>query len=182
MRSAPRKFFTQNPIFLIGMMGSGKSTIGKQLARLMGWPFIDLDRFIEGERGISIPTLFARNGEYRFRMLERAALLQILEEPGPRIVACGGGTPCFFDNLERMKEAGWVVYLETPISVLLPRIAANAAQRPLLEGANPAQKLEELLSQRERWYLQAHVVYRQREEGMPVAEELYRNLIRIGGH
>jgi shikimate kinase len=182
MRSVPRKFFTQKPIFLIGMMGSGKSTIGKQLARLMGWPFIDLDRLIEAERGVSITTLFAHQGEYRFRMLERAALLQILEEPGPKIVACGGGTPCFFDNLERMKEVGWVIYIETPLSVLMPRIVANAARRPLLEGANPAQKLEELLAQRERWYLQAHVVYQQREEGMPVAEELYRNLIRIGGH
>lgn len=161
------------PIFLIGMMGSGKSTTGKQLAGLLGWPFIDMDRYIEDENGLSIPEIFSRYGEEKFRLLEREALLKTLNIQDPIVVATGGGTPCFFDNMLKMKEKGWVVYIRTPIEILLGRLERDASDRPLFYSQIGEKILTELLEKRKEYYEQAHIVYEQRREGMKIAEELY---------
>jgi shikimate kinase len=161
------------PIFLIGMMGCGKSATGKQLAQLLGWPFIDLDRLIEDESGLSVPEIFSRYGEEKFRLLEREALQKTLAIEEPIVVATGGGTPCFFDNILKMKEKGWVVYIRTPIDLLMERLAKDVSERPLFYSESREKILTELMQKRKEYYEQAHIVYEQKREGMKIAEELF---------
>lgn len=156
------------------MMGSGKSTQGKQLALLLGWPFIDLDRLIEDESGFSIPEIFERSGEQEFRLLERDALHKTLAGQSPVVVATGGGTPCFFNNILIMKEKGLVIYIRTPIEILLGRLERDGLERPLFNVQPDGKILTELMEKRNDYYEQAHIVYEQKREGMKIAEELYQ--------
>lgn len=100
------------PVFLIGYMGCGKTTLGEVLARQMGVPFIDLDEYIERQQGMTIVEIFAREGEERFRQLETAALGEVAAMDGV-IIACGGGTPCHCNNMTLMNEMGVTVWLTT---------------------------------------------------------------------
>lgn len=109
-------------IFLVGMPGSGKSSVGKLLAESLRIPFIDLDTIIEKEAGRAIREIFSTQGEARFRELERDALLKVISEKDRFIVATGGGAPCFFDNLEHMKKNGKVVFLDLPMSTIAQRL------------------------------------------------------------
>ncbi|MEM6726800.1 MAG: shikimate kinase, partial [Bacteroidota bacterium] len=98
-------------IYLIGFMGSGKSYYGKHLAEALGYQFVDLDETIEEKSGQSIPEIFSSQGEVAFRQMEQ----QVVQESTQRskiVYATGGGAPCFFDNLERMKNGGVVLYLQ----------------------------------------------------------------------
>ena len=97
-------------IFLIGYMGAGKTTVGKVLAERLGLSFIDLDFYVEGRFHKTIPQLFAERGEAGFRELERRMLREVAEFEDV-LVSCGGGTPCFFDNMDFMNRAGQTVYL-----------------------------------------------------------------------
>lgn len=101
-----------NPVFLIGYMGCGKTTLGEVLARQMGVPFIDLDEYIERQQGMTIVEIFASEGEERFRQLETAALGEVAAMDGV-IIACGGGTPCHGNNMTLMNEMGITVWLTT---------------------------------------------------------------------
>lgn len=127
------------PIFLIGFMGSGKSTMGRAVSRMTGIPFIDLDNYIEGRFHHTVREIFAENGEARFREIERNMLHEVADFEDV-IVACGGGTPCFFDNMEYMNTHGTTVFLDTPISKLHSRLMRGRHKRPLI-----AQKSEEEL-------------------------------------
>ena len=100
------------PVFLIGYMGCGKTTLGEVLARQMGVPFIDLDEYIERQQGMTIVEIFASEGEERFRQLETAALGEVAAMDGV-IIACGGGTPCNGNNMTLMNEMGVTVWLTT---------------------------------------------------------------------
>ena len=100
------------PVFLIGYMGCGKTTLGEVLARQMGVPFIDLDEYIEHQQGMTIVEIFASDGEARFRELETAALRDVAAAGGA-IVACGGGTPCHGGNMALMNQTGITVWLTT---------------------------------------------------------------------
>lgn len=100
------------PVFLIGYMGCGKTTLGEVLAQQMGVPFIDLDEYIECQQGMTIVEIFAREGEERFRQLETAALGEVAAMDGV-IIACGGGTPCHGNNMTLMNEMGVTVWLTT---------------------------------------------------------------------
>lgn len=120
-------------IFLIGYMGAGKTTLGRALAGDLGLEFIDMDFYIEQRHHSSISGLFARHGEEGFRQIER----QVLHEVGEFediIISCGGGTPCFFDNMDYMNRQGDTVLLDVPIDVLVRRLAANRSKRPVLAG------------------------------------------------
>ncbi len=141
-------------IFLIGMPGCGKSHWGRLLAVHLGLPFTDLDEAIASGEGMSIAELFAARGEGWFRERERAYLRQVIDVPGSRVVACGGGTPCSFDNLQAMKAAGIVIYLQASPAYLFQQLQRGGARRPLLDGT--IERLEELLAQREPIYTQAH--------------------------
>ena len=100
------------PVFLIGYMGCGKTTLGEALARQMDVPFIDLDEYIQRQQGMTIVEIFARDGEELFRELETAALREVAAIDGA-IIACGGGTPCHAGNMELMNQAGITVWLTT---------------------------------------------------------------------
>jgi shikimate kinase len=146
-------------IFLIGMPGSGKSYWAEQLAQLSGRLHIDLDSIVEQIGGADIATLFATKGEAHFRILEQQALQQILAtHSGNMVLACGGGTPCFFDNMQLLQAAGRVVYLHAGIDRLLEQVMLERAKRPLLQQGDLRTNLERLLQQRAAIYEQADVI------------------------
>jgi shikimate kinase len=120
-------------IFLIGFMGSGKTHWGKQLAAQLHFPFFDLDERIILDEGREITEIFAEAGEEYFRMKERQVLEEIVEEHKSMVLSCGGGTPCFFNNIEFMKKKGTVVWLNTNVEVLVQRLLNEKHKRPLIK-------------------------------------------------
>ena len=130
-----------SPIFLIGFMATGKSTVGPMMAERMGRRFVDLDGEVERAAGKRVPEIFRTEGEPAFRHREAAALAQVAGQPGV-VVACGGGTPCFGDNLSRMRQRGVVVALRASVEEILRR--AIAGTRPLLDvdpGRDAAERI-----------------------------------------
>ena len=122
-------------IFLTGYMGAGKTTLGKAFARELNIPFIDLDWYIEERLHKSIRELFIERGEASFRELERTMLHEVAEFENV-IISTGGGTPCFFDNMEYMNEHGQTVFLDVHPDVLFRRLRVATQQRPILQGKN----------------------------------------------
>ena len=143
--------FSKN-IFLVGMPGSGKSTVGRLLAKKLGLEFYDLDTEIESAGGKTIAEIFSE-GEEVFRKLEARVLLKTISNNKPFVMAAGGGTPCFFDGMKIMSESGDTIYLDTPIDVLITR-TKRKSHRPLLKE-NPALAIEVLLNKRQKCYSQA---------------------------
>lgn len=137
------------------MPGSGKSTLGKQLAEKLEWGFLDLDDLIEKMEGRKISQIFDQDGEDRFREIEKERLDTLLDVDGDLVISCGGGTPCFYDNMRRMNESGITVFLDTSLEVLLER-TKNETHRPLLEE-NKEEKLTKLLKNRLPFYRQAEI-------------------------
>jgi shikimate kinase len=170
------------PVFLIGFMASGKTTVGRLLAAALGWSFADLDDRIVTAAGVPIPEIFARDGEAGFRARERDAVRAASGER--RVVfATGGGAPCFGDNLATMRAAGRLVALEVSPEEAVRR-AGRGSGRPLLDGAaNPVDAAAALLNDRARFYAQAEL--RVRTEGRApdaiVAEIVERLGLRGGG-
>ncbi len=156
-------------LYLIGLPGSGKTTLGRQLAAHYGRAFLDLDAVIVAEAGQSIPEIFAAEGEAGFRVREAAALRAVAARPGPPlVVATGGGTPCFHDNVEVLRTSGFLLWLDVPLPELVRRLGRSRTSRPLLAAAagtaeTPAQALTahlgRTLAARERFYSQAHLRY-----------------------
>lgn len=119
-------------IFLIGYMGSGKTTLGRAFAKDTGLSFIDLDWFIEERAHRTVSQLFTEEGEEGFRRLERKMLHEVSEFEDV-IIACGGGTPCYYDNMDFMLQSGITVYLDASQDVLFRRLKIASANRPLLK-------------------------------------------------
>lgn len=139
-------------IYIVGMPAAGKSTFGKALANQHGMNFIDLDDLIEEREKMSISKLFERGGECDFRLAERQALLSTLNMQNT-VIACGGGTPCFDDNMQIMNANGETIWLQCPISELVRRISNNASSRPLLADIeNIEEFLQKLLFERKPYY------------------------------
>lgn len=171
MSSAP------NNIFLCGFMGSGKSTLGKQLAQSLNYHFIELDHLIEEQCGKSITNIFNEEGETGFREKEKKALESALGSLSPMVVALGGGTPCFFDNLEKIKKKGLLVYIELTAEELWQRIRQQNIARPLLQNLEGKAQLDFIstkLEERNRFYRQAHLCV----DGMELDAERLLNTIR----
>jgi shikimate kinase len=144
-------------IFLIGMPGSGKSTLGRQLADHLAVPFVDLDKEIEQREGKSIPDIFTAYGEDYFRQVEAALLREWAALPKTFVMSTGGGTPCFFNGIDVINNAGLSIFLNTSVPVLLSRIQ-HGSDRPLLqESADREQKLTSLLTHRLPYYQQAKI-------------------------
>jgi shikimate kinase len=120
-------------IYLIGYMGSGKSTVGKGLAKKLNLQFIDLDNYIEERNFKTIPEIFASVGEVGFRKIEQHALKEIAEFENV-VVATGGGAPCFFDNMELIKRTGVSVYLNGTPRILAERLLNSKTERPLMKS------------------------------------------------
>lgn len=147
-------------VFLIGFMGSGKTTIGKKLANYLKYEFIDLDKLIESKAGMSIVSYFEFHGEEAFRELERD-ILQKTEFPENVIIATGGGAPCFGDNMEWMNKNGLVAYLSLSPKALASRLEHSKTDRPLirhLKGDELIDFISSKLQEREVFYNQAKYV------------------------
>ena len=120
-------------IYIIGFMGSGKSTAGKKLASLMGWTFVDLDKKIEEFAGKSIPEIFAQDGETSFREIE-AKILRSLNSLKNTVISTGGGTPCYSDNMEYMLDTGLTLYLKLTPGQLKSRLSGIKWQKATDKG------------------------------------------------
>lgn len=154
-------------------MGSGKTTVGKKLARSLSLSFIDLDSYIENKYRKTISELFDDQGEDGFRKLERKALSEVshIEDA---IISTGGGAPCFFDNMEVMNKAGITVYIHAEPEELAARLMASKTVRPLIAGKS----IEELvpfindhLAKREEFYNKAKIIYH--TDSMITKDEIY---------
>lgn len=119
--------------FLTGYMGSGKSTVGEKLAAKLKYDFIDLDKLIESDYKQSIPEIFATKGEKEFRAMEHNTLKRVIEKNNV-VVACGGGTPCYYDNMELMSKNGVTVYIKMSVDALVDRLTNAKEKRPLIEN------------------------------------------------
>lgn len=149
-------------IFLIGMPGSGKSTVGKSLAASLNMPFFDLDEVIEQEEGTTIREIFNTKGEAYFRGQEKYFLQHLTQHEPSFVLATGGGVPCFFDNMEFMKQRGKVVFLDISIASLAGRLQKEGlAVRPLLKDFSTPQLLEghlkDIFDKRKAFYEQANI-------------------------
>ncbi len=147
-------------VILIGYMGAGKTTIGKQLAKELGVTFYDLDWYIETRMRKRVPEIFAERGEEGFRTIERNMLHEVAEFENV-VISCGGGTPCFFDNMEYLNQQGTVVYLKCTPDVLFQHLKMGKGVRPLLAGKNDEELrtfITDQLAKREEYYLKANNV------------------------
>ena len=165
-------------VFLIGYMGAGKSTMGRALAREMKLQFIDLDNFIEARQHKTIKDIFAQIGQDGFRQLERRALLEVADYEDV-VIALGGGTPCFFDNMDVVNRAGQAVYLKPTEEVLHRRLILGKRKRPLIADKNDdeiLQVIREQLQWREPYYLKANYIFEasQLESRAQIADSVKR--------
>ena len=144
-------------IILIGYMGAGKTTVGKALAKELGLQFYDLDWYIESRMRKTVPQIFAERGEEGFRLVERNMLHEVAEFEDV-VISCGGGTPCFFDNIDYMNGQGDVVYLKATPDVLYRHLKMGKTERPLLKGKSEEELkafIGEQLCRREPFYTKA---------------------------
>jgi shikimate kinase len=137
-------------IFLIGMMGAGKSTVGRLLARRCGFDFIDCDRELEGRSGVSIATIFELEGEESFRRREAALIDELTLRPRT-VLATGGGAILSEENRRHLRERGLVIYLRASVDEILRRTQKDRA-RPLLQTADRRGRIAQLLAEREALY------------------------------
>ena len=165
-------------IYLIGYSYSGKSTLGRQLAKLLGYTIFDTDRAIEEKYHTTIPLLFNRYGEKAFRTIERQILFST-EGNERTVVATGGGTACSEENIRFMLDHGTVIHLSMSVDDIENRIAISHKVRPLLQGMNPDERhsfLEQHLAKRMPFYQQAHITI---PAMTATAETIHEALIRI---
>lgn len=148
-------------VIITGYMGAGKTTVGKALSRELGLPFYDLDRYIETRMHKTIPEIFKLKGEEGFREIEHNMLHEVAEFEDV-IISCGGGTPCFFDNMDYMCEKGDTVYLKASVDVIWRHIHMGHTVRPLLQGKSEEEAISYItkqLKERECFYLKSkHIV------------------------
>ncbi len=141
-------------------MGVGKSSMGKKLARQLGWDFIDLDHLIENQTGKTIPEIFEKEGEPAFRDYESNALASVLTTEN-LVIAVGGGTPTISANADHMVQSGLCVWLDAPIGMIAQRLRNAKVERPLLTGLNDEQlneKLNRLMEDRQPAYARSHMI------------------------
>ena len=136
-------------IFLTGYMGSGKTTLGRALAADLNVQFIDLDHYIEQRYRKTIAQLFAENGEDGFRAIERRMLHEVGEFEDV-IISTGGGTPCFFDNIEFMNAQGTTIYLDVPVERLFIRLCIARSKRPLIKDKDDEELRAFIIEQLEK--------------------------------
>jgi len=147
-------------IFLIGYMGSGKTTYGKLMAKELNISFIDLDDFIENKYSRTVSSLFEEFGESGFRKMERDSLYEVAQMDDC-LIATGGGTPCFYDNVEFMNSMGETIYLRTSVRELRDRLKMSRTKRPLLNHKTDDElesNIAQMLEKREKFYMKAKYI------------------------
>ena len=144
-------------IFLIGYMGAGKTTLGRPLSKVMNLEFIDLDNFIEARYHKTVKDIFAEVGEAGFRQIEHRSLEEVADYENV-VIALGGGTPCFFDNMDYLNQQGDVVYLKANPDTLYKHLLMAKVERPLLKGKSADELIAyitEHLKERDPFYSKA---------------------------
>jgi shikimate kinase len=148
-------------IFLIGFMGCGKTHWGRELSHKLQLPFFDLDNVIEEKEEKDISSIFAEMGEEYFRMLEKDVLYMLTESHDGFVMACGGGTPCFFNNIDYMKKHGATVWINCSVECLYNRLVKEKSKRPLISSISDAELKTFIIrkfSDRKIFYQQASVI------------------------
>lgn len=147
--------------FIVGYMGAGKSSVGREAAKRAGMRFVDMDREVEQIHGMPVAEIFDLDGERVFRKSEREVLEQLAAADDDLVVSCGGGTPCQGDNMSLMNEAGKTIYLKLSPAKLIKRLRPGQTKRPILKGMDTDQMLaliERMLPEREPFYMRASMV------------------------
>lgn len=147
-------------IYIIGFMGSGKSQFGKNLANVMNYSFLDLDELFENRYKISVVDFFNKYNESQFRQIEKKLLISTFDED-KLVVSTGGGTACFFNNMDLMNEHGMTIYISVSLQVLYSRLSQSRKPRPLignLVDLSLKDEIAQLLEKREKYYQQAKIV------------------------
>ncbi|MER3498429.1 MAG: shikimate kinase [Chitinophagaceae bacterium] len=148
-------------IFFIGFMGSGKTHWGKLVSEKLRLPFFDLDEQIISHEGKNINEIFTEKGEEYFRLAEKDILHIITESHENFVIACGGGTPCYFNNIDYMNAAGVTVWINTPVEIIHQRLIKGREERPLIKNLTDAQLKSFIIkkfSDRRIYYQQAEVI------------------------
>jgi len=152
-------------------MGSGKTYWGRLLGEKLRLPFFDLDEQVESSEGKPINRIFAEDGEEYFRLLEKDTLHILTESHDSFVMATGGGTPCYFNNIEYMKKAGTTVWINTPVELLFERLLNEKNNRPLIKELNDAQLKSFIIkkfSDRKIYYEQADLVVDEEDKSMDI--------------
>ena len=147
-------------IYLIGFMGSGKTSVGKKLARKLNFAFVDLDNEIEKSVSCSVSEYFDKYGESKFREIEQSLLKESFKYT-KAVISTGGGTPCFFENISLINNNGLSIYLKAESKLLSQRLFNAKQKRPLIKDKNKDELdiyIEKLLSERENFYQQANLI------------------------
>lgn len=164
-----RRLLGARSVVLVGMMGSGKSTVGSRLALRLGLPFTDADQEIEVAAGMSIPDIFAARGEAEFRAGEQRVIARLLGQ-GPQVLATGGGAFMNAETRRRVSERGVSIWLRADVETLLRRVRKRS-NRPLLQTADPEATLRRLLGEREPVYALADITVTSRDDPHDVVVE-----------
>jgi shikimate kinase len=168
-------------IFLIGYMGSGKSSSGKILASQLKCDFIDLDLFIEKEYQMTIPQIFSSKGEKEFRAMEHNSLKKVIEKNNI-VVACGGGTPCYYNNMELMNNNGNTVYIKMSADSLVQRLLTAKDKRPLIENKSEPELrafVKRQLEKREDTYHQAQYTVKGKDLNVTELAEFIKEQVGV---
>lgn len=147
-------------VYIVGYMGTGKTTIGQTISARLGYAFLDLDSFIEEKYKLTIVSFFNKFDEEIFRKVESETLKDTTRLTDT-VIATGGGTPCFFDNMDLINQNGVSVYLKNPVEILYERLTSSKKKRPLLVGkTSPAimDYIREQLAFREPFYLKSKII------------------------
>lgn len=168
-------------IYLIGYMGSGKSTLGKELASALGVTWVDLDNEFEERYKIKISQFFEKYGEKTFRELEHKVLFDISLRDN-LVISTGGGAPCYNDNMDLMNRTGMTVYLKGSPELLLSRIESSGSKRPLfqkMKGNNSLQNIAEHLKTREFYYQKSHFTIDATKPDIPELKKLFHSYFGV---
>jgi shikimate kinase len=169
-RAGLRAALGQRAVVLVGMMGSGKSSVGRRLAARLGLPFVDADTEIETAAGMSIPEIFAQRGESEFRDGERRVISRILTTRAPLVLATGGGAFMNAETRERIAQLGISIWLKADVDVLMRRVRKRS-NRPLLQTADPEATMRGMLAEREPVYALADLTLVSRDDPHEVVVE-----------
>jgi shikimate kinase len=160
-------------------MGSGKTTLGKKLANKLNTPFFDLDDEIEKEEGSKIEDIFTSKGEDYFRTIEKELLKSLCQKKDDFVLSIGGGTPCFFNNMELINETGTSIYIKYNAGILTSRLLNTKTVRPLVDGKNEEELksyIVEMLQKREPFYTQSKFILEKNNIRLEDILELIKNL------
>ena len=169
-------------LYIIGFMGSGKTTTGKRIASLLNWSFVDLDKKIEEHSGYKIPEIFSLYGEDHFRIVEAEVLRSLLTDINT-VISTGGGAPCYAGNMEFMLQTGLTIYLKLTPGQLMSRLNNSSEKRPLiknLKGENLLKYIEDKLKSREKWYERSEIIIDGFDPDLSNLNLLLRSHLRLG--